>query len=115
MKSVDKFPSMKDFHLLLGKSENKIRLQTFLPSGVQNAAERSAVEIICCVGDSAQHLIIGQFASEYSVHAEADTAMFYIYSVLRAQGYTKTVILDTEDTDNYVQASYVSHQISGVL
>ena len=77
---------------------------------------RSAVEIIFCVDESAQNLGIGQFASEYSCfHAEADTAMFYIYSVLRAQGYTKAVIIDTEDTDNYVQAAYVSHQISRVL
>ena len=30
MKSVDKFPALKDFYLLLGKSENKIHLQTFL-------------------------------------------------------------------------------------
>ena len=114
MKSVHKFPAMKDFDLLLGKSENKIRLQTFLQSGFQNVAERSAVEIIYCVGDSAQNLSIGQFASEYSCfHSEADTAMFYIY--LRAQGYTNAVILDTDDTDNCVQAAYASHQISEVL
>ena len=61
MKWVDKFPAMKDFHLLLGKSENKIRLQTFLESGFYNSAERSAVEIIYCVGDSAANLSIWQF------------------------------------------------------
>ena len=93
MKSVDKFPAIKDFHLFLGKSENKILLQTFLQSGLQNAAERFAVEIMYCVDDSAQNLSIGQFSSDYSCfHAEVDTAMFYIYSVLRAQVYTTAVI-----------------------
>ena len=41
--------------------------------------------------------------------------MFTIYNALRSQGYTEAVVLDTEDTDNYVQAAYVAHQIPGQL
>ena len=46
---------------------------------------------------------------------EADTAIFTIYSVLRSEGYSEAVILDTEDTDNYVQAAYVSQNTSGLM
>ena len=47
--------------------------------------------------------------------AEADTAMFTIYSKLRSDGYTAAVVLDTEDTDNYVQAACVAQQTPGIL
>jgi len=47
--------------------------------------------------------------------AEANTAMFTIYSKLRSDGYTASVVLDTEDTDNYVQATYVAQQTPGIL
>jgi hypothetical protein len=40
--------------------------------------------------------------------AEADTAMFTIYSALRSDGYTAAIELDTEDSDNYVQAACCS-------
>ena len=48
-------------------------------------------------------------------HTEADTAMFTIYNILRLQGYSSPVILDTEDTDNYVQAAHIAHRITGDL
>jgi len=41
--------------------------------------------------------------------------MFTVYSVLRSQAYTGAIVLDTEDTDNYVQAAYVARQITGHL
>ena len=45
---------------------------------------------------------------EYEIsHAEADTAIFTIYHILCGQGCSGAVILDTEDTDNYVQAAYM--------
>lgn len=44
MKLEDKFPVIKDFHFLLGKAENKIRLQAFLQAGFQSTADTSAVE-----------------------------------------------------------------------
>jgi len=46
--------------------------------------------------------------------AEADTAMF-AYSKLRSDGYTAAVILDTVDTDNYVQAACVAQQTPCIL
>ena len=54
-------------------------------------------------------------ASHYFFHAEADTTMFTMYSALRSDGYKAAVILDTEDTANYVQAAYAAHRTSGNL
>ena len=48
-------------------------------------------------------------------HAEADTAIFTVYTVLRSQGYTSPVVLDTEYTDDYVQAAYVAKKTPGLL
>ena len=42
---------------------------------------------------------------------EADTIMFYISAQLRAQGLEKVVVLDSEDTDVYVQSAYVSGKV----
>ena len=47
--------------------------------------------------------------------AEADTALFSIYTCLRSQGYKKPVVVDTEDTENYVQAAYVADKSTGLL
>ncbi len=48
-------------------------------------------------------------------HAEADTAILTIQSVLQSECYTAAVILDTEDTDNYVQAVNVVQRTPGLL
>ena len=49
------------------------------------------------------------------LHAEADTALFTIYNSIRAAGYLKPVVMDTEDTDNYIQAAYVSNRVPGSM
>ena len=67
------------------------------------------------VGSTAKNLTTNEVVAEFEcLHAEADTAMFTIYSVLR-NGYAEAVVLDTEDTDNYVQAAYVAHRTQGIL
>ena len=48
-------------------------------------------------------------------HAEADTILLSAYAKLRAGNYTGAVVLDSEDTDVYVQAAYVSQQFEGDL
>ena len=48
-------------------------------------------------------------------HPEADTMLLSVYARLRANGNTEVVVLDSEDTDVYVQAAYVSHQLYGDL
>jgi hypothetical protein len=117
MKTEDKFPASKDFHALLGKPDNKIRLQAFLQTEFQRTAATTSTEIIyCVVGSTAKNLTTGKLVPELTCsHAEADTAMLTIYSVLRSDSYTAAVVLDTEDTDNYVQAAYVAQKTTGIL
>lgn len=117
MKAENKFPSSKDFHALLGKPDNKIRLQAFLQEEFQKVALTIRTEIVyCVVGSYARNLTTGEDLPELlCFQAEADTAIFTMYSALRSDGYKAAVILDTEDTDNYVQAAYVAHRTSGNL
>jgi len=117
MKEEDKFPSSKDFHTLLEKPENKIRLQVFLQKEFQKKTATISTEIIyCVVGSTAENLATNDVVAEFEcLHAEADTAMFSIYSVLRSKGYAEAVVLDTEDTANYVQVAYVAHRTQGIL
>ena len=113
----DEFPAIKDFHVLLGNPGNKINLQLFLQTAFHKFAEKTNIEIIyVVVCNSAKNLTTGKLMPEYACsHAEADTAMFTIYNSIRLNGYKKAAILDTEDTDNYVQAAYVGQKISGLL
>lgn len=75
MKAEDKFPSSKEFHALLGKPANKIRLQAFLKRKFQRAAETTETEIVFCVVSSyAKNLTAGE--EFVCFEAEADTAMF---------------------------------------
>jgi len=68
------------------------------------------------VGSTAKNLTTNEVVAEFEcLHAEADTAMFTIYRVLRSNVYTEAVMLDTEDADNYVQAAYVAHRTQGIL
>jgi len=46
MKAEDKFPSSRDFQALLGKPENKIRLQAFLQNEFKRTAATTDTEII---------------------------------------------------------------------
>ena len=48
-------------------------------------------------------------------HMEADTIMLFIYSQLRKSGILDAVVIDAEDTDVLVLASYRAHQVEGVL
>ena len=42
---------------------------------------------------------------------EADTILLSIYARLRDNGHTDGAVIDSEDTDVYVQAAYVSDQV----
>ena len=37
------------------------------------------------------------------------------YAKLRTENYTEVVVIDSQDTDVYVHAAYVSHQVQGTL
>jgi len=66
------------------------------------------------VGSNVTNLTTNKDVPEFEcLHAEADTAMFTIYSVLWSNGEEEAVVLDTEDTDNYMQAAYVAQRYQG--
>ena len=72
--------------------------------------------IYCVVGKPAKNLTTDELLQNLKcAHAEADTALFTLYGKLWSEGYSEAVVIDTEDTDNYVQAAYVAQQISGLL
>ena len=48
-------------------------------------------------------------------HPEADTTLLYTYAKLRTENYIEAVVLDSEDTEAYIQAAYVSLQLRGGL
>ena len=117
MKLTKPFPAINEFNTILSKPENKWRLQSFLKKEFRKAAQVSNVEFIYCV--------VGEYADNLSkqtpepdllcLHAEADTALFTVYNNIRATEYVNPIVIDTEDTDNYVQAAYVSNKIPGCL
>lgn len=116
VKSKDKSPSTKDFHVHLGKPENKIGLQVFLLTAFHRTAATLSTEIKCVGSTLAKDLTTHQLMHEFTCfHAEAASAMFTIYSMLQSEVYTAAVILDTTDTDNYVQAAHVSEMTRGLL
>jgi len=47
--------------------------------------------------------------------AKADTILFSICTVLRESGYNGSVVIDASDTDAYVDAAFISPQLTGML
>ena len=117
LKKDKPFPSNKEFNVLLTNADNKIRLQAFIEKEFESVAQSQNRSIIySVVGGATKNL--RDHTEEPSLncnHAEADTAMFTMYSVLRNQGYTSPVVMDTEDTDNYTQSTYVANRVPGDL
>ena len=60
------------------------------------------------------NLITGAASTDFGfTHLEADTILLSAYANVRTQNYNESVVLDSENTDVYVQAAYASHQIQG--
>ena len=115
MRKDDKFPSSREFLTILEKPENKTRLQVFLQSVFTEVNTPTEIVYIV-VGGRANNLTMGEDMPQFAFsHAEADTALFTTYSEVRFTNNAIPVVLDTEDTDAYVQAAYVAKQIEGPL
>ena len=114
MKAEHQFPNAMEYNDILSKSENKSRLQGFLKSQLQMTADSTDTEIIYIVdGESSENLSRHDFENHLMCkHAEADTAMFTVYNSPRQSGYRESVVIDTGDTDNYVQAANVAKKKS---
>ena len=87
-------------------------MQDFIKDGFRRLAAVSEKEIIyTVVGEYAYNLSKQQHEPELLCHhAEADTAIYTIYHELRLSNYDKPCVIDTTDTDNYVQATCVANK-----
>ena len=66
-------------------------------------------KLIYCEGDVAEDLTSGRQENNFAFQqAEADPMILSAYAKLR-EFCNGTVIIDSEDTDGYVQAAYVAH------
>ena len=72
--------------------------------------------IIHCEGETSTNLSTDVASTDFGFkHLEADTVLLSAYAKLMAENNKEVVILDSEHTDVYVQAAYVSHQLKGNL
>ena len=110
----DKFPAAAEFNKIMACSGNKVRLQKLLRTHLQTCVGRVRGEIVYC-GSTCTNLSTGIAMDYVFNHPEADTMMFAVYAKLRSDNYTGVVVIDSEDTDVYVQAAYVSQQVRGDL
>lgn len=59
--------------------------------------------VYCIVGERATSLTTAEDMPEFACwHAEADTSILTTYSELRSRGHTLPVVIDKEDTNNYI-------------
>ena len=109
VKAADKLPSSLHFKSTLANSSNKVRLQMLIEHCLQEYCSVSSKEMIYCK-NVATNLLTNIPVEEFNLqHAEADTAIFTIYYNVRENSWQGPVLIDAEDTDIYIQASYVSH------
>ena len=115
-KPADTFPVAAEFNKIMVNSANKVRLQKLVKEQLKTYVGQGQSTIIYCEGDTSTNLNTGEVSREYAFkHAEADTMLLSAYAKIRAGDYNGTVVLDSEDTDVYVQAIYVAHQLDGTL
>ena len=117
IKSHDVLPSAKHFNNMFQNSENKIRLQEFLKMEFKSKlTQHPGTKFVYSVRECCCDMSTDKELCELTcLHMEADTVLFFIYSQLRKSGVSDAVVIDDEDTDVVVLASYVAHQIEGPL
>ena len=115
-KEADNFPSAAQFKRILLKAENKTRLQVLVKQRFRVRVVEVQGEVIYCEGKTAENLSTGELDSSFAFkQAEADTMILTSYSTIRDNGYSGDVVIDSEDTDVCVHASYASKKLPGKL
>ena len=88
---------------------NKVRLQALVRRNLKNWGGNE--HIIYFEGGKATNIGTGENDPNlYFNHSEADTMMLTSYAKLRSE-YDHAIILDSKDTDVYVQAAYVAKHV----
>ena len=113
-KPNDPFPSPTEFNSFLSDSGNKIRLQRLIKNHLLQVNLNR--QIVYCEGTVCTDILSNSELPHLSLdHTEADSMMLTIYSIIRQDNPDLPVIIDSGDTDVYVQAAYVAHHVSGDL
>ena len=69
-------------------------------------------EIIYHEGETSTNVNTGVANTDFIFkHPDSDTMMLSVYAKLRMGNINGAVVLDSEDTDVYVQAAYLSQQL----
>ena len=101
---------------MMVNSANNVRLKKLVKEQMEAHVDKVGGTVKYCEGETAINLSTGEPNRDFGFkHPEADTMLLSVYARLRANGNTEVVVLDSEDTDVYVQAAYVSHQLHGDL
>lgn len=97
-------------------SGNKVILQTLVKEQLKTHAGRVQGGIKYHEGDMSINLSTGVVNWNYVFkNPKADTMLLSAYAKLSTRNYTGAVVLNSEDTDIYVQTAYVSQQLRGDL
>jgi len=79
-------------------------------------ARNKNIDVIFSIGSHCTNLSSQQKNGSVQFdQSEADTIIFSFYAVLRESGYAGLVVIDASDTDVYIAAVYISHQLPGML
>ena len=114
MKSTDLFPMACKFKTILCSAGNKKRLQALIKAQLSELSKSIGQELVYSVGEDCVSLSTGDTKDSLSFsQGEADTIMLSVYAALRSSGYSNPVVIDAEDTDVYIQAAAISHDIPG--
>ena len=115
-KPEDNFPGAAEFNKVMTSSPNKVRLQGLVKEHIKTQANRVPCEMIYCVGQRSTNLSNGMDDTDFVFqHTEADTMLISACAKIRASDSQIAVVLDSEDTDVYVQAVFVAHKLEGEL
>ena len=116
MKPADLFPTACKFKTILCSAGNKKRLQALIKTQLSERSKSISLELVYSVGEDCVNLSTGDTKDSLSFsQGEADTIMLSVYAALRSSGYNNPVVIDAEDTDVYIQAAAISHDIPGIL
>ena len=119
MKPADLFPIACKFKRILCTAGNKKCLQALIKSHQLSELSKSiSQELVYSVGEDCVSLSTGDTKESLSFsQGEADTIMLSVYAALRtiSPGYSNLIVIDAEDTDVYIPAAAISHDIPGII
>jgi len=90
----------------MASSSNKVRLQKLVKEHMKTHVSSLRGSIIYCETEMSNNLSTSAASTDFGFkHPEANTMPLSAYAKLRTQNYNEPVVLDSEDTDVYVQAA----------